>query len=250
MSGVDTSLEDRERGDGRPTIFVDPDAERGSYASIRSERIGDEWRIVDCDVPLAPFAAAALETSVWWTYVLIHEFGHCLGLSHSGTFPRFDEGRELDLRGAFGIDPLMSYGHYYGDLVTLSADDRLGASLLRPAAGWKASTGTVAGVVTVGKDPAPFVQVFAIPVSGGGAAGAVGSFANEDGEFVLEGLEPGRYVLWTGPLNVLFAHGGLLAQTPPPLLDATEQALLLPVTVTGGAVTGGIRIGARAARNP
>ena len=105
-------------------------------------------------------------------------------------------------------------------------------------------------MVTVGEDPAPFVQVFAIPASGGAAAGAVGSFTNEDGEFVLDGLEPGRYVLWTGPLNTLYAHGDLLGQTPPPVLDATDQALLLPVTVTRGAVTDGVRIGARATREP
>ena len=250
VSGVDASLEDAEEGDGRPTIFVDPEAERGSYAWSQSDSTGGVWRTVDCDVPLAPFAAADLHENIWWTFVLIHEFGHCLGLAHSGTFPRLFEGRQLDLRGAFGIDPLMSYGNYYGDLLTLSPDDRLGASLLRPAPGWEASTGAVAGVVTVGEDPAPFVQVFAVPVSGGIAGGAVGSFTNEDGEFVLEGLEPGRYVLWTGPLNTLYAHWWLLAQAPPPVLDATEQALLLPVTVTRGAITDGIQIDTRATRKP
>lgn len=248
VSGVDTSLDDAETGDGRPTIFVDPEAERGSYARIVADWIAGEWVITDCDVPLSPFAAASLDSDIWWTYVLIHEFGHCLGLDHAGTFPRVDEGRDLHLRGAFGIDPLMSYGNYYGDLVSLAPDDRLGSSLLRPAARWRDSTGAVAGVVTIGDDPAAFVQVFAIPVSGGIAGGAVGSFTNEEGEFVLEGLDPGRYVLWTGPLNTLHAHGHLLAASPPPVIDATDQALLLPVTVTSGAVMDGTRIGAHRSR--
>ena len=39
----------------------------------------------------------------------------------------------------------------------------------------------------------------------------------------------------------------MLAQS---LLDATDQALLLPVAVSRGAVTDGLRIGVRAARNP
>ncbi len=250
VSGVDPALDHAESKDGRPTVFVDPEADRGSYAAIWFDRVDGAWTLVDCDVPLAPFAAAALRDDIWWTHVLVHEFGHCIGLDHSGAFPRINEGRQLDLRGAFGVDPLMSYGDFYGDLAFLAADDRLGASLLRPAAGWKASMGGISGLVTVGEDPAPFVQVFAIPVSGGVTTGAVGSFTNADGEFVVDGLEPGRYVLWTGPLNILYAHGELLSHRPSPVLDASDQALLVPVTVTRGAVTEGIRIGARATRKP
>ena len=247
-SGVDASLDSRERGDGRPTIFVDPEAERGSYAGIWMDRVAGQWELTDCDVPLAPFAAAAIAEDVWWTMVLIHEFGHCLGLHHAGAFPRMDEGRQLDLRGAFGIDPLMSYGNYLGDLVTLARDDRVGASLLRPAPAWAAATGEIAGVVTAADGPAPFVQVFATRLSDGVAAGAVGSFTNEEGAFVIDGLEPGQYLLWAGPLNVLYAHGLLLAQTPQPVLDVTEQALLLPVSVSRGAVTDGVQIDLHATR--
>ena len=241
VSGVDPTLDTAEWGDGRPTIFVDPDAERGSYAGIWFDRsAGGEWELVDCEVPLAPFAAAAVNDDPWWTYVLIHEFGHCLGLDHAGAYPRINEGRELDLRGVFGKDPLMSYGDFYGDIVRLAPDDRTGASLLRPAPDWRAATGGLAGVVMAGDGPAPFVQVFATRVSGGAAAGSVGGFTNEEGEFVIEGLDPGRYLLWAGPLNVLLAHGELLARGA--LLDAREHALLLPATVVRGAVTDGIEV--------
>ena len=246
VSGVDAGLDDADRGDGRPTIFVDPEAERGSYAGRTSKRIDGVWKTVDCDVPLAPFAAAAIAQDPWWTFVLIHEFGHCLGLAHAGAYPRINEGRDQDLRGSFGIDPLMSYGTFTGDLVHLALDDRVGASLLRPAPNWEPSTGAIAGNVNSGEGPAPFVQVFANRVSGGVAAGAVGSFTNEEGAFVIEGLEPGRYLLWAGPLNVLLAHGSMLAQAE---LDAAEQALLVPVTVTRGAVADGVEISLRATRD-
>ena len=245
VSGVDPNLDTAEPRDGRPTIFVDPEADRGSYAGLWWGRnTAGLWEIVDCDVPLAPFAAAALHDDPWWTYVLTHEFGHCLGLGHPGAFPRINEGRRLDLRGAFGRDPLMSYGVFRGDLVSLAPDDRIGASLLRPARDWRSSTGRIAGVVTAGDSPASFVQVFAIPVLDG--AGAVGSFTNDEGAFVIGGLKPGRYVLWAGPLNVLYAHGDLLRHQP--ILAVTEQTLLLPVTVNRGAVNDGIQIELHARR--
>ena len=53
-------------------------------------------------------------------------------------------------------------------------------------------------------------------------------------------------MLWAGPLNVLLAHGGMVTQAE---LDATEQALLLPVTVTRGAVADGVEISLRATRD-
>lgn len=246
VSGVDPGLDHAERGDGQPTIFVDPEAERGSYAGIRMERVDGEWKLVDCDVPLAPFAAAAVANDLWWTFVLIHEFGHCLGLGHAGAYPRIDEGRDQDLRGAFGIDPLMSYGSFYGDLVHLAPDDQIGASLLRPAPTWGNAASGIAGAVTVGDDPAPFVQVFAIRLSGGVGRDAVGSFTDEEGNFLLAGLEPGRYLLWAGPLNVLYAHGDFLSREP--VLDVGEWALMRPVTVRLGEITEGVEVSLSRAR--
>ena len=242
VSGVDSGMDHAERGDGRPTIFVDPEAERGAHAGVRWERIAGTWKTTDCDVPLAPFAAAQLDYNVWWTYVLIHEIGHCLGLYHAGAYPRIYANFAWDLRGAFGIDPLMSYGRYFGDSRTLALDDRVGASLLRPRPGWTAATGGIAGVVTDGSVPLPFIQVFALRVTDGSADGAVGTFTGEDGAFLLEGLEPGSYLLWAGPLNALSAHPGLLAHETAPALDAAEQAVMLPVDVMRGGTADGVQI--------
>ena len=44
VSGVDDSLDDADGEDGRPTIFVDSEAERGSYAWTTSKRIDGVWK--------------------------------------------------------------------------------------------------------------------------------------------------------------------------------------------------------------
>ena len=238
VSGVDPSVDHVEFDDDRPTFFVDPDANAGSYARRTVKRWRGGWVISDCDVPLSPWAAAAVDENPWWPQVLIHEVGHCLGLAHAGAYPRNNDHRQ-DL-GSFGIDPLMSYGPFTTG--HLAPDDRVGASLLRPSPSWAISTGAIAGSVTSAESPAPFVQVFASRVSGGVATDAVGSFTNGEGAFIIEGLEPGQYLLWAGPLNRLGAHGQLFRQQLSPELDVAEQALLLPVTVSRGEVTRGVEI--------
>ena len=85
--------------------------------------------------------------------VLIHEFGHCLGLYHSAAFPdtRF---REQTSEVQRGIDPVTLYGvsptrrfevtYGIGNLDLITPDDEVGISLLRPRAGWPEATGASA----------------------------------------------------------------------------------------------------------
>lgn len=260
VSGVATDLVTAEPNDGRPTVFVSDgsgDEPPLAYAAWRwSRRSGGVEVITDCDVKARIFYERA--PGFWdeqdvgdgppqWMDVLMHEFGHCLGFPHSGAFPGVHGDKDFyGLRSPFGGDPMMSYGLTvrpppegggFGDLVV--RDDRVAASLLRPRTGWLAGTGRIAGTVTVADDPAPFVQVFALPIADDVPTGAVGSFTNREGAFVVEGLAPGLYSLWAGPLKQLHAHPAVMYET----LDVTEQAVMTPVNVVAGETTDGVRIG-------
>ena len=246
VSGIATDLVTAAMGDGRPTVFASDEC---AYALLKTEH----GEITGCDVQMcAPLAYPDNFDVAQFQYILIHELGHCLGLSHAAVSPGLRRSNwelnaseiyppvSLDLAGVFGPDPVMSYGTRYNDVVVMR-DDSVGASLLRPRRGWVADTGRVAGVVTAGNAPASFVPVHALPMAGGAAVGAVGSFTDENGAFVVEGLAPGPYVLWAGSLNFVdpSAHGDLLQET---ILDLTEQAMMTPVTVVRGDTTDGVRI--------
>ncbi len=248
VSGVDDSLERPEWDDGRPTIFVDPEATRGSYAAQWGKRIGDRWVATDCHVPLSPGAAAELGEP-WWDYVLMHEFGHCLGLDHAGALSAVVRPTGRPARHAQYVhptDPLMSYGFYGFPPGRLLADDMVGASLLRPGAGWLRTAGNIAGSVTSNFEEVPaHVHVWALPLGENPLRDRVGAFSNANGEFRIEGLDPGDYALWVQPLYRLDAHPGLREVAP---LDLDDTVLGRLVRVRAGRTTDGLEIPLRPGR--
>ncbi len=225
VSGV--SDDNRAAGDGRNTIFVDEDdfsgGACGGYASGAGRWTGDRWRTTECDIALCrgwteideeipseeveSYREAVREGSVG---IFVHEFGHCLGLAHAG---RLSTTRRWSVRGRLGEsslihprDPAMAYGISQEAVDGLSRDDLIGASLLRPARGWERTIGTIAGTITVAGEPAWFAHVWALPAGGDPLRERIGVFTNADGEFLLEGLEPGEYSLWAQPPGSLGAH--------------------------------------------
>ena len=98
-------------------------------------------------------------------------------------------------------DPVMAYGRRAPD-IRLMLSDRIGASLLRPAPGWPKRTGSVYGTV-LGTDPAAgnredrgaSVVLIARVGLDGTPGNAVTRYTNLWGQFVIEGLTPGNYVL-------------------------------------------------------
>ncbi len=190
-------------------------------------------QMVECDVNLSPRHVAKFAS--WGMNVLIHEFGHCLGLAHSGAFPVWDSNwRRRSFESAvWWQDPKMSYGNDRDH--ELTDDDIVGASLLRPASGFLESTGSIGGQLIIDGEPARYARVVATRVSADGLDFSVNAFTNREGEFLLEGLKPGDYLLAAGTMVLGGAHGSLLdggAAT-----GADDQYLLRPIPVTARTVT-------------
>lgn len=198
------------RGDGRNTIVADGDVSRASQV-LKYDRGSDRWEMVECDVSIAEFAVVEiLNPDDGRDGGLRHEFGHCLGLAHSVGAPG-THGWQRIANDIGWQHPIMTFN------TMRTADDALGASLLRPAPGWLSSTGSLGGKVTVDGRAAPFVSVHLLRSENGLLrSGSVHVFTNgkgvgaaetdEDGVFRAEGLAPGDYLLWVRPVWIPRRH--------------------------------------------
>ena len=188
--------------------------------------------------------------------LLVHGFGHCLGLAHSANLPGPAGGIRYLHDGTFGgrssrrpINPVMAQTPWNDPLV-LAHDDVVGASLLRPASDWEQRTGGIGGQVLVDGEPQGNARVWAFGSGDGVESGrleAVTTLSDEDGMFRIEGLRPGAYPLWVGPLNLFACFPDLIE--PGQSGDLTETWIPVPVQVRAGQITEGIEIRARFGRN-
>ena len=251
--------------DGRSTIFIkseDDGCGGTAYSWHRRSSSSAAWFRTQCDAVLcAGFARLPedLEPEAIPAYrerrreaavnVLTHEFGHCLGLRHAGALAltgRYRRAPRSDL--VHPRDPAMSYGFDQVLPAGLTADDRVGASLLRPVRGWQRTAGSISGSLAVDGVPASYAQVWALPVGPDPLRERIGVFSDDDGEFLIEGLEPGHYALWVQPLYRLGAHRSLLPDSP--VLDLDDSVRGSLVRVRAGRTTGDVEIGMRRGRAP
>lgn len=165
--------------------------------------------------------------------VATHEIGHLIGISHSPI-------------GGATMFPRSGLGRIQGR--TLEADDRIAASVIYPAPGFAASTGTIQGSVRDGAGATVF-GAHVVVVDGNGNV-VSGALSQPDGGYSIQGLPPGGYTLYaeaTDPPGTSFFsradltsfYNGIqtdFATTPDiPASVAAGQQIGRDITVTRGA---------------
>ena len=238
--------------DGVNTVhLISPEVHGGTY-------IYGDWNsrtgcfdVTESDIAIGSQYATMTDTRLA-QLSLAHDFGHALRLEHAGTFPlqrssadpwgtTWDQWRAVS--GVWPLDPSMSYGasampaDEAGSFLRL--DDRIAFSLARPRSGWLAEAGSISGRIHVEGNPMPYVHVWALMEEADGRIDGIGAFANEDGEFRIQGLPPGEYHLWAHPDLEWLANPWLFGERQGELFDVL---LPFPVRVRGGRTTGGIEI--------
>ena len=190
---VEGVASDRANQDSRNTLFVDAAADEqiGGYTDIWSQRANGRWMIFECDVAFGPRYSTVPEdlvpadlddfrnsVRIRSVSMLVHEFGHCLGLQHAAAISLPFRSRWPWNELVHPRDPAMSYGFDQQDPDGLAADDVVGASLLRPARGWRRTTGSLSGSIRRDGEPAPYAHVWALPMDGDPLRDRVGAFSD------------------------------------------------------------------------
>lgn len=251
------------RGDGRNTISLKMDFDN-AYGSLQGERgptaadASYEW--LECDIGMGDGIFAIPEHMApddiegylevrrgTFVYGLVHELGHCVGLAHADILAINPQWGYQGLGIAHPRDPAMSYGRGLEEPEALAADDRVGASLLRPSGRWAAESGAVSGVVSVDGEPVPYAHVWALPFGPAPLRDRIGAFTNRDGVFLLEGLEPGDYAFWAHPIGDHDANSDLMREGAV-FWDITDTVVGRLTRVRAGATTANVDISLRRGR--
>ncbi|HJR59789.1 MAG TPA: matrixin family metalloprotease [Vicinamibacterales bacterium] len=131
--------------------------------------------------------------------IALHEIGHLLGLGHSalGETELRNGGRRVLAAEAVMFPVAFSAGSIVGR--TLKADDIAGLSDTYPNTEFRRERGSVSGRVTKGGTGVLGAHVVAFNPRTGRLVG--GFSLNDEGGFVIGGLEPGPHVLRVEPVD-------------------------------------------------
>lgn len=132
--------------------------------------------------------------------ILTHEVGHLIGLGHSllgETVLRAEGGRRVIAKRAV----MFPIAYPVGTILdrTLQDDDVAGVSAAYPTGKFLNSSGSIAGKVTLGGAGVFGAHVVAVNTKTGQTVGAF--TLNSQGQFSMDGLEPGVYVVRVEPID-------------------------------------------------
>lgn len=152
-----------------------------------------------------------------------HEFGHMLGLDHSGI----------------GHTMLFPFGNTRatGQPRNLAVDDVLGLAFLYPASNFNNLTGIISGQITLNNSGIFASHVVAVDRNTGAAV--VDGLTKPDGTYRLVGVPPGAYDVLVLPLSGVYTLDNFSGwscgfdQTSPPCCDPATE----PTTCTGSALS-------------
>ncbi|HLX46051.1 MAG TPA: matrixin family metalloprotease [Bryobacteraceae bacterium] len=231
----------------RPTTVANPGALIGAGATflpIVRSKMQLRKDFTNTAVPGFPMASY----SDLFFITVVHEFGHTLGLQHTWTSSVMST---LVTSAATKSAPL-------------GPDDIAGISMLYPANGYPAGTGSITGTVLLGGGGVNLASVVAIATNGV----AISGLTNPDGTYRIDGLPPGQYYVYVHPLpqpqpgesqpggvylpldgnqNAFAANTGFGSE----FFGATTDWTQAPqVSVTPGNVSSGVSFNVRARSGP